>query len=56
MTPDPGTPEAIRTGCICPDYNHQPAQPSADAIKRFGFIDSTFLVNSKCPIHGWQNV
>jgi hypothetical protein len=43
-TPNPGSPEAVAAGCICPvlDNNHGSFAP---------FADEGWWLNGRCPVH-----
>jgi hypothetical protein len=52
-TPNPGSPEALKQGCLCPvlDNHHGAGFPWGSTT------EPKFWVNSECPIHGrpWSN-
>lgn len=51
---DPGSPEALRNGCLCKPTAQQPANPTQGALARFQWLSEDFLVNVRCPMHTWR--
>lgn len=48
--PDPGTPEAIRGGCICPPTKLQPIPKVTINAHTYDWM----CVVPICPMHGWR--
>jgi len=48
MANNPGSPEAIKKGCMCPEMDNRYGLGTG----RFDDYGQTFWINEACPLHG----